>query len=297
MLNFDFLLERRLKELNRELARRHTCCMSLFEEMLKNFLAVFPKFTDHTLLHTLNVVNISNQIIRDNIEKLNASEIYIYLMSCALHDIGMGISDRDLDQFIDSAGVRGYIEDHPEMSKPDMIRRFHHDLSAQFVKKYWDIFDVPSVRYAEAIAAVSRGHRKIDLMDTELYPTDFDLGDGNRANLALLAALLRLCDELDVASDRNPDLLYDIKKMEEMKDGDIFEFYKHEAIRPVEFTEDSVVIIADTEREDVAVGIINATKIVKETLMYSFSVIEARSDFKIDCQKVRLILNEKEVKI
>ena len=40
MPNYDFLLEHRLKELNSELAYRHTCCMSLFEQMLKKFLAV-----------------------------------------------------------------------------------------------------------------------------------------------------------------------------------------------------------------------------------------------------------------
>lgn len=77
MPNYDFLLEHRLKELNSEFAYRHTCCMSLFEQMLKKFLAVFPTFTDHTLLHTLSVTNISNQLLRENVRKLNASEIYV----------------------------------------------------------------------------------------------------------------------------------------------------------------------------------------------------------------------------
>ena len=67
-------------------------------------------------------------------------------------------------------------------------------------------------------------------MDEMLYPTDFDLGDGNRANLALLAAMIRLCDELDIASDRNPDLLYDTETMEGMSEKDVFEFSKHDAI-------------------------------------------------------------------
>ena len=69
MPNYDFLLEHRLKELNSEFAYRHTCCMSLFEQMLKKFLAVFPTFTDHTLLHTLSVTNISNQLLRENVRK------------------------------------------------------------------------------------------------------------------------------------------------------------------------------------------------------------------------------------
>ena len=297
MPNYDFLLEHRLKELNSEFAYRHTCCMSLFEQMLKKFLAVFPTFTDHTLLHTLSVTNISNQLLRENVRKLNASEIYIYLMACALHDIGMGVSDKDIDAFIDASGLRGYVNDHPEISKPNLIRKFHNDFSSQFVKKYWELLEIPSEQYANAIAEVGRGHRKTDLMDEKLYPTDYDLGDGQCANLALLAALIRLCDELDIASDRNPDLLYDTETMEGMSEKDVFEFSKHDAIHTVNFSEDSIVVIADTDKADIADGVMEAIRTVKETLEYCLSVIRDRSDFCIDCKRIKLILNNKEVEV
>ena len=297
MPNYDFLLEHRLKELNSELAYRHTCCMSLFEQMLKKFLAVFPTFTDHTLLHTLSVANISNQLLRENVRKLNASEIYIYLMACALHDIGMGVSDKDIDSFIDASGLRGYVNDHPEISKPNLIRKFHNDFSSQFVNKYWELLEIPNKQYANAIAEVGRGHRKTDLMDKNLYPTDYDLGDGQRANLALLAALIRLCDELDIASDRNPDLLYDTETMEGMSEKDVFEFSKHDAIHTVNFSEDSIVVIADTDKADIADGVMEAIRTVKETLEYCLSVIQERSDFYIDCKRIKLILNNKEVEV
>jgi len=297
MPNYDFLLEHRLKELNSEFAYRHTCCMSLFEQMLKKFLAVFPTFTDHTLLHTLSVTNISNQLLRENVRKLNASEIYIYLMACALHDIGMGVSDKDIDSFIDASGLRGYVNDHPEISKPNLIRKFHNDFSSQFVKKYWELLEIPGERYANAIAEVGRGHRKTDLMDENLYPTDYDLGNGQCANLALLAALIRLCDELDIASDRNPDLLYNTETMEGMSEKDVFEFSKHDAIHTVNFSEDSIVVIADTDKADIADGVMEAIRTVKETLEYCLSVIQERSDFYIDCKRIKLILNNKEVEV
>ena len=297
MPNYDFLLEHRLKEQNGDLARRLSGCMSLFEEMLKKFLAVFPNFTDHTLLHTLTVNNISNQLLRENVKKLNASEVYIYLMACALHDVGMGVSDKDLPIFIDKANLRAYVDEHPEVSKPNLIRKFHNDLSAQFVKKYWTILEIPSERYRDAIAEVGRGHRKTDLMDEELYPTSYDLGDGNTANLALLAALIRVCDELDIASDRNPDLLYDKESLEGRSGKDVFEFSKHMAIRTVEYDKDTIVVIAETEKSDIYDGVIETAKTVKETLTYCLSVIEKRSDFKIDCQKIKLILNENEIEV
>lgn len=297
MPNYDFLLELRLKKLNSELAYRHTCCMSLFEQMLKKFLAVFPTFTDHTLLHTLSVINISNQLLRDEVEKLNADEIYIYLMACALHDIGMGTLERDLDSFIDSAGIRDYVSAHPDIAKTTLIRKFHNDFSSVFVKKYWEILEVPSKRYADAIAEVARGHRKTDLMDEALYPTEYDLDDGSCVNLATLAALIRISDELDVASDRNPDLLYDTANMEEMSEKDIFEFSKHEAISSAEFKEDTVVIYADTDKPDIQKGVIDAAATIKETLDYCNNVIELRSDINLACKKVKLMINSKEVEV
>ena len=295
--NCDFLLEHRLQECNSELAQRYTCCMAVFERMLDNFRIVFPTFTDHSLLHTMTVTDISNQLLRENILKLNAGEIYIYLMACALHDAGMGISDKDFDGFVDASGLRGYWNENPGMSKPDFIRRFHNDFSAQFVKKYWEFLEIPGERYAEAIAEVGRGHRKTDLMDEKLYPVSFDLGNGTKANLALLAALIRLCDELDIAADRNSKLLYDTDAMEGMSEKDVFEFSRHDAIHTVKFAGDSIVIIADTDQPVIAEGIVDAAGTIRDTLAYCLSVIQARSDLKIDYQKVKLILNNGEVKI
>ena len=166
-------------------SNKHRLWYQLFEQMLKKFLAVFPTFTDHTLLHTLSVTNISNQLLRENVMKLNASEIYIYLMACALHDIGMGVSDKDIGSFIDASGLRGYVNDHPEISKPNLIRKFHNDFSSQFVKKYWELLEIPSEQYANAIAEVGRGHRKTDLMDENLYPTPGEFATEARQLLTL----------------------------------------------------------------------------------------------------------------
>lgn len=297
MPNYDFLLELRLRKQDKDLALLHSSCMSLFEQMLKKFLAVFPTFTDHTLLHTLNVTNITNQMLRYEVQKLNAEEIYVYLMATALHDIGMGVNDRDMNAFIDSQGIREYVDTHPDVPKATLIRKYHNDFSYAFIKKYWGILEIPNERYANAIAEVGRGHRKTDLFDISLYPTDYDLGDGKSANLALLAALLRLCDELDVASDRNPDLLYDVETMVGLTERDLFEFFKHEAIHTVEFADDTILIVADTEKPHIARGVVESIKVVDQTLRYCFSVIEARSDVRLDCTKIKLIVNNEEKQI
>lgn len=291
MPNYDFLLEYRLKELDAELAARHSGCMMLFEQMLKRFVAVFPHFTDHTLLHTLNITNISNQLLREQVKTLTAEEIYVYLMALALHDIGMGISEKDLDAFIDICGLREYANAHPDLPKADLIRDFHHDFSAAFVQKYWQILEVPSERYACAIAETARGHRKTDLTDTEHYPTDYPLGDGKRANLALLGALIRLADELDVAADRNPQLLYNEQSMEHLNACSMFEFDKHKAIHSVDFREDFILISATADEEPLRQGLLSTVRKLKETFDYCTAVIESRSEVRLDFSRIVFSLN------
>ena len=148
MQSYDFLLETRLKKLNSELAYRHNCCMGLFEMMLKKFLATFPTFTDHTLLHTLSVTNITNQLLREDVEKLSASEIYIYLMSSALHDIGMGVSDRDIEPFIKTAGkhsTRNIIAQYLQVTAADFLRQRHFVLFALHIV-IWLLFVILCIR-------------------------------------------------------------------------------------------------------------------------------------------------------
>jgi len=297
MPDYDFMLERRLKELNRDLAYRYACCMAVFEQMLKRFLTTFPTFTDHTLLHSLSVTNITNQLLRDDIKKLSAGEIYIYLMSAALHDIGMGVPPGEIETFIGAAGIRTYVSAHPEIPSPALIRKFHHDFSAVFVRKYWQLFEIPNERYANAIAEVCRGHRKTDLMDEKLYPEDYDLEDGGSANLAVLAAVIRISDELDIASDRNPDLLYDTGNMEGMSEKDIFEFSKHDAIHSVVFADRKIIIRADTDKEEILQGVIECVRTVKETMAYCLSVMEKRGAISIQCSEVELLLNGKAVHV
>lgn len=35
----------------------------------------------------------------EQVEKMNAYECYVLLMSCYLHDIGMGINEKDYEEF------------------------------------------------------------------------------------------------------------------------------------------------------------------------------------------------------
>lgn len=55
--------------------------------------------TDHTALHSLEVIDFCNQLIGENIDEMNADEIYVFLMWAYLHDSGMGITMSDYEKF------------------------------------------------------------------------------------------------------------------------------------------------------------------------------------------------------
>ena len=82
MNNYDFSLERRLKELDPQLHTRFTDTVFALQQILSNYQLIFPQFTDHTELHSLNIIEFCNKLIGEQVNKLNADEIYCILMGC-----------------------------------------------------------------------------------------------------------------------------------------------------------------------------------------------------------------------
>lgn len=85
-----------------------------------------------------------------------------------------------------------YFDTHDQENIPDIIRDFHQEFSGEYIKKYTEIFDIPSQEHLFAIVQVARGHRKTDLWDTKEYPEEICLPNGNKIHLPYLAALIRL---------------------------------------------------------------------------------------------------------
>lgn len=289
MAQYDYNLEKRLYALSPDLSARYTQCVVVFEETLKKFLAVFPTYTDHSLLHSLNVLNYSNIMLGDEADGLNAQEIYCYMMAVALHDSGMLIPEKFFHDYIHLAGLETFVEEHPDMRHSEVTRRFHNDLSVVFIKKYYQVFDVPDESYADAIALIARGHRKVDLRDRTLYPENFTLADGSQIRLPVLAALLRVTDEMDLASDRNPELIYDMNFLDEIPKDSNFEFRKHNAVRSV-CVEDGVIrITASTDEMDLREGLERMAAELREKLEYCTEIITNSSAIRLAADRVELI--------
>lgn len=275
----EMLCEKRLYKLDADLHTRFKNSIFAIDRLLANYKMLFPFYTDHTLEHSEQVIRYSNYFIGDkNIEKLNADEVYIILMGACLHDVGMGISINDYEQFKDRIkGLDEYISKHPNKVVGDYTRSFHQEFSACFIEKYKDLFEIPSEEYLHCICQIARGHRKYNLLDENEFPRYFKLENGNIVRLPYLAAIVKVADEMDIANERNLLIDYD-----EFTTGDdeerIMCFKSHQAIEKIDF-EDDINIYYSTDEDDVLKEIENIERKVNNTFNEARAVVDVYEEF------------------
>lgn len=280
----DFALEKRLKEISPELHTRFTDTVFAIQNILNNYQLIFPDFTDHTVLHTLNIIDFCNQLIGNQINKLNADEIYSILVGCYFHDTGMGITLNDFNEFSKQIDFGDYFETHDKDNYPEIIRNFHNEYSGLFIKKYRHFFEFPSKEHMFAIVQISRGHRKTDLSDEEQYPKALKLNNGNSICLVYASALVRLADEIDITASRNSHAIYDLSKIEH--EIDLIEFMKHEAVKDLKIEEKEFVMVVSTDDEAIYQGLEKVAAKMQKTLDNCRSVVNGNTPFEITQERV-----------
>ena len=134
-MSTDFICEQRLREQSPQLHQLFKDSVFCMQRLLIKYQNIFPTYTDHTALHSLEVINFCNALIGEkNIKKMNADEIYILLMSSYLHDSGMGITISDYETFRQNIDFGNYFETHENPELADIIRDFHHEFSGEYIK-------------------------------------------------------------------------------------------------------------------------------------------------------------------
>lgn len=282
----DYALERRLRELDPELHRRFTDAVFALQHILSNYKLIFPEFTDHTELHSLTVVDFCNTLVGDRISLLNADEIYTLLMGCYFHDTGMGISEKDYNEFSAEIDFGNYFETNSHEDRPKIIRAFHNEYSGRFIRKYADFFEIPSEKHLFAVVETARGHRKTPLTDEKQYPISLPLLNGNTICLPYLSALIRLADEIDVSAARNPMLLYSIADVNDPKQ--IIERKKHEAVRGITVTDAAFTLDIKTDDEEIMDKLRVMKEKMQKTLDECREAVIGRTPFTITQEKVLL---------
>lgn len=286
-MNNDFALERRLSELDKDLHQRFVDTVFALQHILSNYQLIFPDFTDHTELHSLNIIEFCNELIGDQIDKLNADEIYSLLLGCYFHDTGMGISKKDFDIFSKQIDFGDYFETHDRDNYPEIVRNFHNEYSGLFIRKYAQFFDFPTESHLFAIMQISRGHRKTDLFNEEQYPNDLSIPNSdNKICVSYLSALVRLADEIDVTAARNSHMIYDLSKI--TKEIDLIEFMKHEAVKELLITEDEFVMRVLTDDDKMLESLNILAGKMKKTLDNCRAVVNGRTPYQITQKSVRI---------
>ena len=287
MSNFDFSLERRLKELSPELHSRFTDTVFALQQILSNYQLIFPLFTDHTELHSLNIIEFCNKLIGEQVNKLNADEIYCILMGCYFHDTGMGISKNDFDEFSKKIDFGNYFETHDKNNYPEIVRNFHNEYSGLFIKKYARFFEFPSDAHLFAVIQISRGHRKTNLLDQEEYPVELRVPNGITICLPYLSALVRLADEIDVTASRNSEAIYDLSKI--VEEVHLIEFMKHEAVKGLEIKEKEFVMYVSTDDEKIYNNLVILSQKMKKTLDECRNVVNVEAPYKITQEAIKIV--------
>jgi hypothetical protein len=284
MNKYDFLLERRLKEISPDLHQRFSDTVFALQQILSNYKLIFPDFTDHTELHSLNIIEFCNNLIGEQIDKLNADEMYVLLLGCYFHDTGMGISHADFDEFSKQINFGNYFDTHSRDNYPEIVRNFHQEFSGLFLRKYAKFFEFPSEEHLFAIIQISRGHRKTDLNDEKEYPLNLKVPSGNTICLPYLAALVRLADEIDVTASRNSKAIYDLNKI--VKEIDLIEFMKHEAVHSLDITDKAFIMGIKSDDPKIIEGLNILAGKMKKTLDYCRSAVNNRTPFTITQENV-----------
>ena len=286
MNNCDFLLERRLRELDPNLHARFKDTVFALQQILSNYQLIFPLFTDHTELHTLNIIDFCNKLIDTQIDKLNADEIYCILLGCYFHDTGMGISHKDFDEFSKQIDFGNYFETHSRDNYPEIIRNFHNEYSGLFIKKYAHFFEFPSDAHMFAIIQISRGHRKTDLYNEEEYPSSLKAPNGNTICLPYLSALVRLADEIDVTASRNSEAIYDLDKI--IEEVHLIEFMKHKAVKDLKVNDNCFVMCVSSNDKKIIEALYKLVAKMQKTLDECRDVVNKRTPYQIKQKEIKI---------
>ena len=101
---------------------------------------------------------------------------------------------------------------------------------------------------------------------------------------------MRLADEIDVASDRNPALLFDTEHLTD--ETEIIEFGMHESITKVKLDDEVIVLHARPKSPEYRPRIEKLAGKIRDTLYCCAEAAEKMSDLRISQKRVVILEEE-----
>jgi Histidine kinase-, DNA gyrase B-, and HSP90-like ATPase len=148
------------------------------------------------------------------------------------------------------------------------VRIHHHERSEAYVRTAWESLGLrasPTPLEGEIVGRIALGHRKVDLADQTLFG-DIPFGTGNHPiRRRLLAAYLRLADELDTTAHRTPWAEYEILDIQDIVS--ILEWRKHLALFGAQKGPDCFILAGRCDDYDVYVRLLHVQHEIQEKLL------------------------------
>jgi hypothetical protein len=224
------------------------------EKRLDLVRVTFPLYTDHTVRHSDSVLDYLDEIMPDAIKtQLNEWEIYFLIAAVYLHDLGMietcpaPPSGDEWDDFLAKRLAAARIKPNfeptliTERAKRDFIRDHHHERSQDYIianARDLGLRATDTRAEGEIVGRLALGHRKVDLGDRLQFGEIPFRSEMIRRDL--MAAYLRLADELDTTAHRTPLAEYEALDIYDETSRD--EWEKHLSISGVSIDNGVIVL-------------------------------------------------------
>lgn len=180
---------------------------------------IFPNYTLHNVGHSLRVAEYMSKLV-DDYTKLSELEITLLIYSALLHDIGMAVSQEDInaiknDSFhfcdVKFSAMKKLSNNDEALALQEYIRRIHSDLSARYIcnnlKDKLVIPQLSTLDFTKELALICESHTKdYDWIKTNLRM--YEVRGDYSFNPQFIATILRLADILDIDGNRTPYSLY-----------------------------------------------------------------------------------------
>lgn len=215
-------LYKRLEKLDKDFASQLKKTALKIKELINKKTTInFPNYTNHDMNHSFKLMNTMYELIKDNKKDFNALEIALMIYSALFHDLGMAISDEEIEniknnnsKYLDNQNFELIKENNfnnEDLALQEVIRNAHGKIAFNLITtEYEKEFRLPNhenISFAENLAEICLSHTT-DKSYVENLKTNTTKGE-SEYNTQFLAILLRLSDILDIDSTRTPIALFE----------------------------------------------------------------------------------------
>lgn len=282
----DFLAD--IKKENKTLYDYIFSQINIVSKQLDNVQNVFHEYTDHSSNHSKSVLQIGEKL---NSAELNIFEKAIFVLSAYFHDVGMNVSQSEIDKYMigleDNLNLDYYMQQITESQELenasidetkkyialDHFREQHNNLSADYIKISYPKVSRDSYigkNYLwDYVAKICRAHtyRPAEIRLDDNYSTVSYLEDHTQINVLYLSLLLRLADICHFSKDRAYPYFLKDKHFGSKKSKNICESHSNIVATIPDKESNTIKVQADCNNVHIHRAIINDTKYIQKELM------------------------------